>query len=153
MILLVHMLLGAIIASKISAPLCFVLAFLSHYFLDFFPHIEYPIENLKKNHWHKSMPDILRVSSDFCLGLLLISIFYNSMATSGELIILAGAFFAILPDGFTILNSALPNKILKIHDDFHRKKIHFLKDKKIPRFWRIVSQLAVIAISIAILKY
>lgn len=149
MILTPHLLLGAAIASKIEyAPLAILLAFLSHYFLDLIPHIEYPIDNIEKKQWRKSLPDILRVFWDFSFGILLILIFSNNQP-----IIFICAFFAVLPDGFSFLNYFLSNKILNIYNNVHHKKIHFLKNKKISVFWRISSQLLVIFISIFLLKY
>ena len=154
MILLVHLLFGAAIGSAIkNIPLTLILAFLSHYLLDVLPHIEYNIENIREKQWRQAMPDILRVTLDFCLGILLISLFSNPSTGSGQLIIYICAFLAILPDGFTVLNYLAPNKILKIHNKLH-EKIHFLKDKKISNFWRIFSQVAVVIISIILLiKY
>lgn len=149
MILTPHLLLGAAIASKIEyAPLAIILAFLSHYLLDLIPHIEYSIDNIEKKQWQKSLPDILRVFLDFSFGILLILIFSNNQP-----IIFVCAFFAILPDGLSLLNSSFPNKILKTYSNIHQGKIHFLKHKKISIFWRISSQLLVILISIFLLKY
>ena len=149
MILTPHLLLGAAIASKIEyAPLAIILAFLSHYLLDLIPHIEYSIDNIEKNQWQKSLPDISRVFLDFSFGILLILIFSNNQP-----IIFACAFFAILPDGLSLLNYSFSNKILKIYGNIHQKKIHFLKHKKISFSWRILSQLLVILISIFLLKY
>ena len=49
MILLVHLLFGAAVGSSVkNLPIAIILAFLGHYFLDLFPHIEYPIENIRK---------------------------------------------------------------------------------------------------------
>lgn len=129
MILLVHMLLGALIGQKIINPFwAVILAFLSHYFLDIFPHIEYPIENIKNKMWKKSAPDIFRVFLDFYAGIILI-LFFSS--NSWQIYICA--FFAILPDGLSLLWQS------KFHE-----KIHFLKHKKISVFWRILSQVAVV---------
>ena len=149
MILLVHLLLGALIGQKISNPfLAIILAFLSHYFLDLFPHIEYPIKNIKQKQWHKAMPDILRVILDFCSGISLIFLF-----SKNNPIIYVCAFFAILPDGFTFLGYFLNNKTLKLHNDFHGGKIHFHKNKKISIFWRIFSQVAVAVICVILFKF
>lgn len=149
MILIPHLLFGAAIASKIEyAPLAIILAFLSHYLLDLIPHAEYPIENIEKKQWRKVLLDVLKVSVDFFLGTLLIFIFSNNQP-----IIYVCAFFAILSDGLSLLNSFFPNRILKMHSDFHRKKIHFLKYKKISIFWRIFSQMIIVAISIFFMTY
>lgn len=149
MILTPHLLLGAVIGSKIEYfPLAIILAFLSHYLLDLIPHTEYSINNISEKRWQKSLPDFLRVFLDFSLGLLLILVFSNNQP-----IIYISALVALIPDGLTIISSILPNKILSKHDQFHTKKIHFLKYKKISTSWRILSQILVIFISIILLKY
>lgn len=151
MILTPHLLLGAVIASRIEyIPLAIILAFLSHYLLDLIPHIEYSIENIEKKQWQKSLPDFLKVFLDFSLGILLILIFSNPPA-GGQPIIFICVFFAILPDGLTLLNYFFSNKILKIHRYIHHKKIHFLRNKKISFHWRVLSQLLVVFISILLL--
>lgn len=143
MILFVHMLMGAAIGSLIKNPfLAIILAFLSHYILDLFPHIEYNIENIKKEVWKKAAPDFARVFFDFLLGLILIYLLAGHKILSDP-IILTAAFFAVIPDGFTFLAYFLPkNRFLKFHNFLHRKKIHFLKEKKISPFWRILTQIA-----------
>ncbi|MEK7658407.1 MAG: hypothetical protein AAB352_00900 [Patescibacteria group bacterium] len=148
MILIAHLLLGAVIASKIKyIPLSITLSFLSHYILDAIPHIEYPIENIKNRQWLKAFPDFLRVFLDFSLGILLILIFSNSQP-----IIFIVAFFAVLPDILNILNMIFRNRLLQIHSNFHEKN-HFLKHKKISNLWRISSQIIIIIISVILLKF
>lgn len=149
MILLTHLLLGAVIGSKINSfILAVILAFLSHYFLDLFPHIEYPIENIKNNQWQKSLPDFLRVFTDFGLGIFIIFLLSdNSLKTY------ICAFAAILPDGLTFMEYFFHNKLFKIHNDFHLKKIHYLKNKKIANFWRFFTQLVVVIIAIILLRF
>ena len=149
MILLVHLLFGAAIGSAVkNIPLAIILAFLSHYFLDLLPHIEYPIENITNKQWQKAAPDILKVILDFSLGILLIIIFSKNYP-----IIYVCAFFAILPDGLSFLESASKNKILREHNVFHHEKIHFLKYKKISNFWRISTQVATVLICIYFLRF
>ena len=146
MILTAHLLIGAIIAAKIKiVPLVILLAFLSHYLLDFVPHIEYSTKNIKEKQWRISLPDFLKVILDFSVGLFLILIFFQKQP-----IIFIGAFFAIVSDGFTILSKLLPNRVLKLHDNFDRK-IHFLENKKIPAFLRITSQVLMIFLVILLL--
>lgn len=148
MILLVHLLSGALIGQIILSPiLAIILAFLSHYFLDFFPHIEYSIDNITKKLWKNSKFDFLRVALDFFTGILFISIFSKNYP-----VIYVCAFFAILPDGLSILNSLINHKALKMHDELHQNKIHFLKNKKISVFWRIFSQIAVVVIYLILFK-
>jgi len=146
MILLTHLLLGALIGEKINLFfVAIILALLSHYFIDIFPHSEYSIENIKNNQWGKSLPDFLKVILDFLVGILIISIF-----TSNGLKTYFCAFVAIIPDGISLLFKIYPSKLLIFHDDFHDKKIHFLKNKKIPQFWRFLTQ-AIIIVAIILL--
>ncbi len=153
MILLVHLLFGAAVASKIQNPVfAIVLAFLSHYLLDLIPHTEYNIENIRKKQWNKSFIDIFKIAFDFFVGILLILLFSNPPTGLGQPIIFIAAFFAILPDGLTVLGYFLKIKFLELHKKFHQKKIHFLKDKKISVFWRITSQAIIIIISIFLLS-
>jgi hypothetical protein len=148
MILLAHLLLGAVIGEKIKyLVLAIILSFLSHYFLDLFPHIEYPIENIKNNQWQKSFQDFLKVAVDFCLGIFIIF-----LLSDNSIKVYICAFFAILPDGLTFLGYFLKNRLIKIHNDFHLKEIHFLKDKKISSYWRFLTQVIVIIISVILLK-
>ena len=159
MILLVHLLFGAAIGYILTTNpfLAVILAFLSHYFLDLFPHIEYGIESLEEKQWQKKLPAILKITLDFCLGVLFISLFSNPSTGSGQALIYVCAFFAILPDGFTVLNQIIPNKILKAHDKFHTEKIHFLNQKKISGVpisgsWRITTQVIFFILSIILFK-
>ncbi|MCX6719670.1 MAG: hypothetical protein NTV36_00985 [Candidatus Staskawiczbacteria bacterium] len=135
MILLVHMLFGAAIASNVqNVYLAVILAFLGHYLLDLLPHVEYSIKKI-------------RVALDFFIGLLLIFIFSNN-----HYIIYICAMVAIIPDGLSVIGMLIESKILKTHSFIHQEKIHFLKHKKISNFWRISSQMAVAIISIILLK-
>lgn len=126
MILLVHMLLGALIGQKIASPvLALILAFLSHYFLDFFPHVEYSIDNIRSKNWKKSLFDFSKALLDVLAGVAVIS-----ALSSNSLIIYACAFFAILPDGLTLLGSIFKNRLFDAHGDFHQKKSTFFKTQK-----------------------
>lgn len=148
MILLAHLLFGAAIGHIIkNVPLAIILAFLSHYFLDIFPHVEYNIENIQKKQWKRALPQLLAVLLDFLTGIFLLS-----LLSDNQPIIYICAIFAILPDGFSFLESVIKNGMLKRCNQFHKDEVHFLKNKKIPNFWRIFSQVLAVVISIAILK-
>lgn len=148
MVLIAHLLLGATIGSLVNnAPLAIILAFLSHYFLDALPHIEYPIGNIKKKQWKNCKPDFISVALDFYLGITLIFIFSHNSP-----IIYSCAVVATIPDGLSLLNLVVKNKILKIHAVFHKQLIHFLENKKISFFWRISSQVLAVIVSIILLK-
>jgi hypothetical protein len=146
------MLLGALIGQKILNPfLAITLAILSHYFLDFFPHIEYSIKNIAEKNWKNANKDVLKALFDFFSGILLIFIFANPQ-TGNQNLIYTCAFFAILPDALSIINLNFENTFLKSHSDFHQRKIHFLKNKKFSNFWRIFSQAVVVLICLILFK-
>ncbi|MCX6720795.1 MAG: hypothetical protein NTW11_03245 [Candidatus Staskawiczbacteria bacterium] len=159
MILLVHILFGVAVGSLVNnIPLAIVFAFLSHYFLDLFPHIEYNIEIRNKKQWPSSAKamagrqgklwSITKIAIDFLTGVLFIFLFSKNQPIN-----YICAFFAILPDGITVLTNHFPSKFLKPHNKFHQEKIHFLKYKKISNFWRILSQVLAVVISILLLKF
>lgn len=148
MILFVHLLFGAAIGSLVkNIPLAVILALLSHYFLDFLPHIEYGIANIKEKQWRKKLFVILKVGLDFCLGILLIFIF-----SENQPILYIYALVSILPDAFTIINNLAPNAITKAHDKIHPGRIHFLRDKKISIFWRTINPAIIVVVSILLLR-
>ncbi|MBL7150071.1 MAG: hypothetical protein ISS84_00345 [Candidatus Pacebacteria bacterium] len=147
-----HLLIGAAIVSKIKfLPLAFSLAFLSHYFLDFIPHVDYSAKNIYENiyekKWKKFFPDFLKIILDISLTFFLILIF-----SKNQPIIFVGAFLAILGDGLNFLNFVFPNnRILEIHYNLHQR-IHFYENKKISFFWRIFSQIVIVLIAIFFLR-
>ena len=147
MVLTPHLLVGAAIATNIRfLPLALALAFLSHYFLDFLPHLEYSIENIQEKRWKSSLPDFLKVFLDISIGAFLVFIISKNFFLAGT-----GGFFAILPDGLIFLGLIFPSKLLTLHDTF-MKRIHFLKDKKISPFWGILCQSLIIAVAIYFLR-
>jgi len=148
MILLVHLLFGAAIGASIkNIILAIILAFLSHYFLDLLPHAEYSVGSIRKSRWNRALPELLKILLDFSLGIVLIFIFSKNYP-----IIYICAFFAILPDGFSVISNHFPNEISAIHNKLHLDKIHFLKNKKISNFWRILTQAAIVIISVILLR-
>lgn len=141
------MLFGVAIGSLVNnVLLALILAFLSHYFLDLLPHIEYPVDNIVNRNWKKSAPDFLKVFLDFILGILLIF-----LLSKKYLIFYVYAGLAILPDASSLINLIFENKTLENHAKLHQTKIHFLKYKKISTFWRICSQVLVAIISVLLL--
>jgi len=148
MILLTHLLLGAVIGEKIGIFwAAIVLALLSHYFLDMFPHSEYSIENIKNNQWQNSAPDFLKVATDFVLGILIIS-----LASDNTIQIYICSLAAIIPDGLTLLSQIFKNKFLFWHGNLHENKIHFFKNKKISVIWRFLIQAVIIVVLTILLK-
>lgn len=156
MILTPHLLVGAAIATKIKflpLPLTLLLAFLSHYLLDSLPHWEPELDlddfakNIKKRRWKKVLPNSLKVFPDFFLGLLIIFIFSKNLPLA-----MAGGFLGVLPDGLMFLSLISPNKLLKLHSKFKRK-IYFPKNKKVPLFWGIFTQILVMLAAIYFLPH
>ena len=143
MILMVHLLIGAVIVLNINyLPLGFGLAFLSHYLLDVLPHWDYCIENIKEKKWKNSFKDFLKICLDICSGILIIFIFSKNFFLS-----LIGGLVAVLPDGFILLNLIYPNKLLIIHKNLHQKT-HFPKGKKISPFWGITIEIIIFFLAI-----
>lgn len=149
MILTAHLLAGAVLSTRIKfLPLALLFAFLSHYLLDFLPHQEYSIENIRQRRWKKSFFDFFKVALDISFGILIIILFKNHFHA------FIGGFFAILADGFVLLSLIFPkSKSLKKHYSFHFEKIHFFKTQKISLFWEIFSQTLIIFVSILLLSY
>jgi hypothetical protein len=143
MILTTHILAGAAIATKIKNPfIALTLAFFSNYLLDSLPHSEYSLKNMKEHRWQNSAFDFLKVAFDLIFGISIILFFSKNYILS-----LAGAFFAILPDGFTFLFFVFPNnKLLKKHFDLH-ESAHIFNNKKTSNFWRITAQILVVLVA------
>ena len=146
--------MGAAIGSRMPNPyLALFFAFLSHYILDTLPHIEYSIDNIRGKNWKIAWGDIKKVAIDISLALLIILVF-SPVSWSRQILVFACAFIAIIPDGFTVMSSMFPNKIMSWHDWIHTKKIHYLtKEKKFSTFWRITSQIFVIILSLLMMKF
>lgn len=147
MILLTHILAGAVIGSY-TKPLFFaiLLSLAGHYFLDFIPHNEYPIKNIENNQWQKSFIDFLKVLIDFLIGITIVFIF-----SKNTLQIYICCFVALIPDGLTMASKFINLKALKKHNLFHHNKVHFLKNKIISMFWRLFFQITIIVILIFLL--
>ncbi len=147
MILLAHLLLGAVVGSKVkNLPAAAVPAPWCHYFVDLIRHTEYSVEHITSRNWKKSLPDFLKVFLDFSAGIMLITLVSNRNP-----FIYACAMIAVIPDMVTLLSLIFPNKILTIHDRFHTD-IHFLANKKISTFWRIFTQVFTVIACIILLR-
>lgn len=151
MILTTHMLVGAAVASTTLSPfLALPLALLSHYLCDSLPHNDYSIINIIERRWSKTYRHFIKIFLDICFGTVLISLFSDNNP-----VIFAGAFFAVVPDGITLLGKIFPqNKLAALHQKFHASvnKIGDLDgNKKIPAFWGISSQILIALISIFLL--
>ena len=145
MLLTPHILTGVAIITKVRNPvLGLLLVFLSHYFLDCFPQREYSIKNIKERRWRKSLPDFLKVFFDISFGVLLV--FFLS---ENNPFVFAAIFLAILPDGFTLFYNIFPkNKMLIKHQRWHASINALGENKRLPAYWGVVSQIAVMALAI-----
>ncbi len=130
MVLAVHIIVGAAIVGKTKNPLLgLFLAFLSHYIIDFLPHQEYSIINIKNRAWRKSLFDFLKVFIDMTLGFATIILISKNIGLA-----LLGGFLGIVPDGLTLLFLLFPEaNVLKKHFNVHRTVFHLpslrLKEK------------------------
>ena len=155
MILLAHMFFGAAVGSLTNNVfLGVLLALLSHYFLDLFPHVEYldgvenSIASIRESRWKKNAIKIFEVFLDFALGLALIFWF-----SQNQPIFYLYALVAIIPDGLTVVHSLFPRLGLALHHKIHSGPIHYLtKQKKFPIFWKILTQVAAVMAAIFIFK-
>lgn len=155
MILLVHMVFAAAVGYRAFSLtqniwISFLLALVSHYFLDVFPHVEYlssAEDTVKKVRagGFKHFPEIATVSLDFFLGLLFVFLL------NGQTMVYIFALLGALPDGLSVITWIRPNRALQIHHEFHGKKVHFLKHKKISNFWRVSVQVVVVVIAVLLL--
>jgi archaellum biogenesis protein FlaJ (TadC family) len=163
MILVVHILLGALIGLIIPHQywLVFVVAFASHFLLDAIPHYEYKIQLLKERaKEQKGIRNIFgdkkaflilgKVATDFLLGILIaISLVWFSPAKQYALV---GALSAALPDGLLALYWVIKTPPLEKLARFHRF-VHPKNNKNTPPLWGISTQLIVGLIAIFLILY
>jgi len=143
MILLTHLLAGAVIGTKIKLLwVAIALSLISHYLLDLIPHSEYNIKNIEEKLWKKSYIDFIKVFTDFALGISIIFLLSDNSP-----LVYVCAFVALIPDGLALLNQIFGFKILKWHDHFHHDQVHKLKNK-ISDSGRFFIQAVIIAILI-----
>jgi len=152
MIIICHLLTGAAIVTKIHNPfLSLPLAFLSHYVLDFIPHIEYetsPKRSINgKIDW---IPFFLKIGVDFLIGTLILLVISKNkvLAINGGLLGILGDFDNVI----FLFPVLLKNKFLKFYMDFHKKYLHFPENKKIPLWVKISSQITVAIVAIYFLR-
>lgn len=163
MILVVHILLGALIGLTIPHQywLVFVAAFATHFLLDAVPHYEYRIQLLKDR--SEERRGILNIFKDkeafFVLGKIAID-FLLGMLIAASLVwfspvkkyVLVGALSAALPDGLLALYWATKMPLLEKLARFHHF-VHPKNNKNTPIFWGIATQIAVSLIAIILIIY
>jgi hypothetical protein len=146
MILLTHLLAGAVIGTKIKLLwVAIALSLISHYLLDLIPHSEYNIKNIEEKLWKKSYIDFIKVFTDFALG---ISVIF--LLSDNSTLVYICALVALIPDGLALLSRIFGFKILKWHDHFHHDQVHKLKNK-ISDSGRFFAQTTIIAALVALL--
>mgnify|MGYP001562441292 CR=1 FL=1 len=129
MILLPHLLIGAVIGAKVqSLPAVFILSFISHFIADKLPHWEYLDKELTKFQSKKEWLIFLtKATLDFGLGIIIILYFFWQSPLWPAVAV--GALASVLPDFLIFLNCLLPKiKTLKSYRDFHHRN-HFKKGR------------------------
>lgn len=145
MVLMPHMLVGAIVGSRMkNIWSVFVLSLASHYFLDFLPHWDY---------LNKIDPDNLihltKIGIDVILGFALVIILSLKYSRKTRELIFFGAGVAIFPDFLNFIHVNLKLEWLKTVVDFHNL-IHYWTGLS---FWQGFSAaIIVIFAAIIILK-
>lgn len=144
MILTPHFLLGVAIVSHVQPfPFALFLAFLSHFILDAVPHWDYSTKYIRERFWRKTYGALFRIGVDFMFGVALVAFSAQKLPLA-----FAGGLAAASPDTLTLLPILFPRiKIFQIYDRFH-SNTHWFKNKKIPLFWKIFSQISVTALSL-----
>lgn len=145
MILSVHILAGAAVATKTQNPLLGIFfALISHYLLDIPPHKEYSIENIKKRNWKNSYLDFLKVFLDIFSAFLIIFVIKGN-----SFMPYLGGLIAIIPDSMTLFYIIFSNnKLAKNHFYYHNKLNKIGEKIKSPLFWKIFSQAIVVILAI-----
>lgn len=96
----------------------FILSFLSHFFLDFFPH-----ENLTLKKWIQDSNEIKKyfflALADFSLLTIITSILFFKLAFANPYLAITGIFGAILPDILWGLHKVTKWKFLEPYHNFH----------------------------------
>lgn len=142
MILTPHLLVGAVLATKIQNPvLGLTLAFLSHFIVDLIPHSEY--WDLTKNvsgKWNYTKKKILIVALDFVAGILLLW-----FLSENKVMAFAGGFLGILADLDMVYFLPIFSKIHILNLDHYSHKIftHWFENKKPPLILGVSTQILV----------
>lgn len=110
MILTVHILVGAAVTTQIRITwLAWLLAFFSHFLLDFIPHYDYSLKGVELGWKNKKFWWVVfKVALDLALGFILIIIFSQNKRNLINIIV--GGFLGILPDGFNVISRLLKNQ-------------------------------------------
>ena len=160
MVIIPHMLVGAVIGAKIKhIGLIIVLALLSHTILDKIPHYDYGYGEIKRFQANKSYKILfihfLKLAIDGLIGLLIISsiIWYKNIIKLEYLLpISIGILVSILPDIF-LGTSVLFKQDSKKFMVLYRNIAHHPRKRRKPTLFRIGTQILVSIITILILIF
>lgn len=147
------MIVGALIATKTGNPLLgLIFAWGSHYILDIIPHRDYDIggiEGLKEKNIKKFLQLIMKVGTDFCLGLLFVILLFKN-TNNFPALALSGAIFGIGPDIITFLfyRFNITQKFFVSHQRFHQWCNHWYEKfgiEKTPIWLGVLTQLMILS--------
>lgn len=161
MILATHALVGAAVAQAFPGHpvIGFCAGFFSHFILDAIPHWEYALHTdaylgstTKKKKWTVALYDMLRVSCDAQIGILLALLFIwdGRIETLG--IVFIGIVAGILPDALQMAWMILPRWPLTLLQKFH-KRIHADPIWENSPLVGIVSQLFIIGMAFSLTTF
>ena len=140
---IVHFLLGAFIIQELNIYLAVFLIIVFHFVIDFIPHQDYSIYNLRRRIWKKAVIDIFKVSIDVLLGIFIVISFADNIPLA-----LLGGFISIMPDVLDLGHYMfLKNKLLRAIYYFHNNIVHCL-DKKTPSYIKIFNTALFIVVSV-----
>ncbi len=161
MILTTHAIVGAAVAEIFpSNPILgFFAAFFSHFILDAIPHWDYKIKSHQKNPndplnggiklGKDFIIDILKVLIDLMLGFILSFLIFSKGGKNSQEIAIIGALGGMFPDALQFAYWIFKINFLRFIQKIHFAVHHIIKTNP-PIFWRIFSQIAIVAIIIAI---
>ena len=135
MILAVHSVVGAAIANQFSFRWwSYPLAFLSHFLLDLIPHREYSLEGLKFGWRKKSFwLVVIKVFFDLFSGIIFIILFTKNL--NNLFYVFLGAFFAVLPDGLSLISWLMKNQ--NFFRLFKGEKLEIFDEGEVPFYYKI----------------
>ncbi len=165
MILIPHILVGAVIGAKIKhLGLVIILGLLSHLILDKIPHWDYLPKGMKRLAQERNYKELFIAASMIVidgligLGIVFLIIWQKGMINLNDLpFILVGIFASNLPDillgiaGLVEGFSSKPKKIATKYTNFHKKALHHPRHIKIPTLIGISTQVLVVAIATLII--
>lgn len=152
MVLLPHMLAGAIVGAKIHSYAVIVPVSLAlHFFLDALPHWEYKVRGLDKPYGAKFLVFLAKVVLDLTLGAAVIWWFLGGSPYLGY--IFFSVFISLLPDGLLLMQGLAKgrSKFLNRLRLFH-KGVHLRDNKKLAVSGLIV-ETAVVAAAIYVIVF